>query len=123
MIKAWMKRLFKRKESDDDKWERYKKALSENLDNIEETGKVHKLCRKLEDELNIEDATKAKLTVDLEHNKYLGMLGQGPRFITVAAKFGSPVYLDPYKAIKAMYCGDKKIWQNPDYEKGGRYYE
>ena len=29
---------------------------------------------------------------------------------------------DPDRNVKAMYCGDRKIWQNPDYQKGGKYW-
>jgi hypothetical protein len=57
--------------------------------------------------------------------KHLGMLGQKdkqPKYIKVKYKSG-PVWLDHTKGIKSYWLGDKKIWQNPDYEKGGRYYE
>ena len=62
---------------------------------------------------------------DIDNMKYLGMLREKdkrPKYITVPYKTG-PVWLDPNKGIKAMYCGDRKIWQNPDYQKGGKYYE
>ena len=58
-----------------------------------------------------------KIMDERDNLKYLGMLRQKPKYITAPYKTG-PVWLDPTKGIKAMYCGDKKIWQNPDYQKG-----
>ena len=120
VIRAWMSKLFG-KETEEDKWERYKKALAEDLKDVDKTGTVHKLCRKIEDELNLCNANEAKKSAELNLKKYLCMLGQSPKYITVEFK-GGPVWLDPNKGIKAMYCGDRKIWQNPDYEKGGKYW-
>ena len=59
---------------------------------------------------------------EVDKLKHLGMLGQKPKYITVEYREG--VYRPRYmEGIKSMHCGDEKIWTNPDYEKGGCFYE
>lgn len=60
---------------------------------------------------------------EVDELRHLGMLRQETKYITVEWHNGTPAYVDPYKGIKSMWCGDDKIWQNPDYEEGGKYYE
>ena len=116
MIKAWMKRLFN-------------KGLPKAViipprpiwDGVDMSIELEEDLRRLARRMNPTPEERDRIR-QVEEFKDSAMLGQKDKYITVEYRSGQ-VYLDPYKGIKSYWLGDKKIWQNPDYEKGGRYYE
>jgi hypothetical protein len=59
---------------------------------------------------------------EVDKLKHLGMLRQKPKHITV--EYRTDVYRPRHmEGIKSLHCGDKVFWTNPDYEKGGCFYE
>lgn len=109
MIKSWLRRLSLWLESDASKERRYQAVLKEHKANPKE-GLVEKIINRARQQ-------------QLDELRYLGMLGQKPKLITMEFYMGPPVYIDPKQGIKSYWCGDVKVWQNPDYEVGGKYYE
>jgi hypothetical protein len=58
---------------------------------------------------------------DIPEEVWEELKSKKPDYTNVTCRIG--IDTAPNKGIKAMYLGAKKIWTNPDYEKGGCFYD